>query len=303
MDKQEASHIPVLRDEVVRVLQPSSGKTFVDCTLGRGGHTRALLEAGAEVIAMDQDEAAILDAEANPCFAGARLRLIHSNFRNLRAVLEPVGRVHGILMDLGVSSPQLDVAERGFSFQNDGPLDMRMDPSRRQTAADLVNTASAAELEDIFRSLGEEPRARSIARRIERERPFASTLQLAHCVEREVHRTGRRHPATRVFQALRLAVNDELGALRDALVQSVDCLMPGGRLAVITFHSLEDRIVKNFLRDTSRAEIDRPEWTAPRPNPDYFFHPIKSTPLVPSPEEIRTNPRARSARLRAVERI
>jgi 16S rRNA (cytosine1402-N4)-methyltransferase len=207
---------------------------------------------------------------------------------------------------LGVSSWQLDTAERGFSFQREGPLDMRMNPAAGMTAADLVNTAPAAELVRIFQVYGEEPHARRIAARIVSGRaakPFETTMQLALAVEEVVPRRGRIHPATRIFQALRIAVNREMEVLESVLGQAAARLRPGGRMAVITFHSLEDRMVKEFFRLRSTAELDRPEWPAPRPNPDYIFRALTRKPVIASAEEQRSNPRSRSAKLRAVEKL
>ena len=214
--------------------------------------------------------------------------------------------IGGALLDIGVSSRQLENGERGFSIMRNGPLDMRMDPRRELTAADVVNSYSEEELTHLFRDLGEEPAARRIASQLVKTRktePFRDTIQLAKAVEKVVGRHGRRHPATQVFQALRMEVNDELGALTDGLLALTGRLEPGARFAVITFHSLEDRIVKNFFRDRARQFLDRPEWPEPRPNPDYAFNLITSKPVEPSAEEQRLNPRSRSAKLRVAERI
>jgi len=223
-------------------------------------------------------------------------------------VLDDLGvpEVDGVLLDLGVSSWQLDTPDRGFSFQREGPLDMRMNPDAGLTAADLVNTASAEELARIFRQYGDEPNARRIAARLASARavrPFQTTMQLALAVEEVVPRRGRIHPATRVFQALRIAVNRELEVLESVLGQAAARLRPGGRIAVITFHSLEDRIVKDFFKLRSTAELDRPEWPAARPNPDYIFRALTRKPVIASAEEQQRNPRSRSAKLRAVQKI
>jgi len=215
------------------------------------------------------------------------------------------GDLDGILLDLGVSSHQLDAGERGFSFRFDGPLDMRMGDKGR-TAGDLVNTWEEAELRQIFWDLGEEKFSRKIAAWIVQERekaPFETTLQLADGIERLLGRRGRTHPATKVFQALRMEVNDELGELRRFLELAPDLLKTGGRLAIITFHSLEDRIVKRAFRDGSQAEIDRPEWPAPRPNPNYVYRLLSRKGIAPAGEEISRNARSRSSRLRVVERL
>jgi 16S rRNA (cytosine1402-N4)-methyltransferase len=217
-----------------------------------------------------------------------------------------VDQVDGVLLDLGVSSHQLDTAGRGFSFMRDGPLDMRMDVTRGVTAAELVNTASEEELETIFRRFGEEPAAGRIARGIgaaRSRRPLRTTHDLVAVVERAAPRRGKTHPATRVFQALRIAVNDELDALERGLGVSGKLLRSGGRLAVITFHSLEDRMVKTFFTERSREWLDRPEWPAPRANEARIFRKVTRKAVTPSDLEQRENPRARSAKLRVVERI
>lgn len=211
-----------------------------------------------------------------------------------------------MLLDLGVSSWQLDRPERGFSFRSEGPLDMRMDPGSGVPASDLVNGLEPAELARIFREYGEEPFARRIAAALVRRReraPFQTTSELAAAVELVVPRRGRMHPATRVFQALRMAVNDETGALDAALAAAPGMLRPGGRLAIIAFHSIEDRAVKDFLRGTCAVSLDRPEWPEPRPNPRHWFRAVNRRVMEPSEAEVAANPRARSARLRAAERI
>jgi 16S rRNA (cytosine1402-N4)-methyltransferase len=235
---------------------------------------------------------------------GELFTAVEGNFEDAPGRLADLGisRLDGILLDLGVSSHQLDTAARGFSFQQEGPLDMRMGTSG-PTAADLVNTASPEELEEMFRDYGEEPRARLYASRIARSRkakPLETTLELARLIA--AGRTGPRHPATRVFQALRIAVNDEMGSLRRALPKLASLLAPGGRFAVITFHSLEDRLVKQFFRRHSRAEIDDPTWPAPRPNPERLFDSLTPRSVTASGEELNRNPRSRSARLRVAER-
>ena len=297
-----------MRDEVVRVLRPRSGQLFLDGTLGGGGHSEALLASGARVVAMDRDGESLDYARSRLCVFGDRFRGVPGNFADAAQNPEVLSAApfDGALLDLGVSSHQLDTPERGFSFRHDGPLDMRMDFSSGETAADIVNSASESELIRIFREFGEEPQAKRAARAIvaERERvAFTRTAQLAALLEKVLPRRGRVHSATRVFQALRIAVNDELGALRRALETIPSLLRSGARFAVITFHSLEDRIVKSFFRSGSEEWLDRPEWPAPRRNPHRCFLDLTRKPIGPSPEEVKMNPRARSALLRAVEII
>jgi 16S rRNA (cytosine1402-N4)-methyltransferase len=301
-------HESVLLAETVERLAPASGKVIVDGTLGGGGHTLALLAAGAQVIGLDHDPEALAFAGHRLAEFGDQFRPVRSSFARLGEALAGIGiaKVDGVLLDLGVSSRQLDAPERGFSFMREGPLDMRMDPANPISAADLVNTMSGEQLERIFRSLGEEPAARKIAAKLTRERlvrPFSTTTQLADAVESVVPRHGRTHPATRVFQALRIAVNRELDALAEGLQQGTQCLAPGGRMAVITFHSLEDRIVKTFFKERTAEFVDRPEWPAARPNPLYLFKAVTRKPVIASEAEQRANPRSRSAKLRVVERI
>lgn len=299
-------HEPVLRDEVVGFLRPAPGRVFLDGTLGGGGHTRALLGAGARVIALDRDEESLLHASASLATFAGGFQAVRGNFADSASlpVVRAAAPFDGALLDLGVSSHQLDTAERGFSFRHDGPLDMRMDPSSGEPVAELVNTADEDELVRIFREYGDEPQARRVARAIVAERgrlPFSRTAQLAALIEKVLGRRGRTHPATRVFQALRIAVNDELGALRHALATIPALLRGGARFVIITFHSLEDRIVKSFFRLGSERWLDRPEWPAPRPNPEWRFRDLTRKPVEPGAAEVARNPRARSARLRAVE--
>ncbi len=300
-------HDPVLADAVEEFLRPAEGRLFLDGTLGGGGHTRKLLDAGADVIAMDRDaEAVAHGAETLSSYAG-RLRLIHGNFEDAPSALDLAGvaTVDGILLDLGVSSWQLDSPERGFSFRSEGPLDMRMNQREGQTAAEIVNSWPEPALAQLFYDLGEEPAARRVAAAIVAERkraPFETTLQLAEMIERVLGRRGVRHPATRVFQALRMHVNDELGALRRAMESLPGRLKPGGRFAVITFHSLEDRIVKESFRERTTEWIDRPGWPTALKNERRVFNRVTKKPIVPTDDEIRNNPRARSAKLRVVER-
>ena len=301
-------HQPVLARETIELLAPRPGTLIVDGTCGGGGHTALILEKGADVLGLDQDPDAINYATGRLAQFGGCVTLRQANFRTSAQVLDSLGiiGIGGALLDLGISSRQLENSDRGFSIMRNGPLDMRMDPRRELTAADIVNGYSEEDLTRIFRDLGEEPAARRIASQLVKQRktvPFHETIQLAKAIEKIVWRHGRRHPATQVFQALRMEVNDELRALEDGLLALSMRLEPGARFAVIAFHSLEDRIVKNFFRDRSREFLDRPEWPEPRPNPDFQFTLVTSKPVEPSAEEQRENPRSRSAKLRVAERI
>src|SRR5213595_3577307 len=301
-------HRPVLAEKVVELLAPKPRSLVVDGTCGGGGHTEALLRTGADVLALDQDPDAVRHVTEQLAQFGPRLTVRQANFRHTAKVLDDLGIriIGGALLDLGVSARQLENAERGFSLMRNGPLDMRMDPRNELTAATVVNEYSGEQLTHLFRELGEEPAARRIASLIVKMRktsPFRETLSLARAIEKVVSRHGRRHPATQVFQALRMEVNDELDALEEGLRVLTSRLEPGARIAVISFHSLEDRIVKNFFRDRSREWLDRPEWPEPKRNPQYELSLITSKPVEPSEEEQRANPRARSAKLRVAEKL
>jgi len=297
--------------EVVAALQPTAGGRYADGTVGGGGHAAAILKASAPsgwLSGCDRDGVALEAAGARLAEFAGRFELRRGNFSELAEWIEAES-CDGVLLDLGVSSPQLDHAERGFSFQQDGPLDMRMDRAQPLTAARLVNEAAEAELAGIFRELGEEREARRLARAIVEERRlrrFETTRQLAMLVEKTVRRSGSRlHPATRMFQALRMAVNDELGSLQRGLAAALTILKPGGRLAVITFHSLEDRAVKEFGRHHARdytvtGQLDVPELRRPvRPQMKW----VQRKAIPPGADEVAANPRARSARLRVLEKI
>jgi 16S rRNA (cytosine1402-N4)-methyltransferase len=301
-------HRPVLAAEVMELLAPRPSSLVVDATCGGGGHTEAILKSGADVLALDQDPEAIQHATDRLASFGGRVTLRQANFRHADKILDELGitTIGGAVLDLGVSSRQLENAQRGFSVMRNGPIDMRMDPRNVLTAADIVNNYSEEQLTRLFRDLGEEPAARRIASFIVKARksePFRETLPLARAIEKVVERHGRRHPATQVFQALRMEVNDELGALTAGLRLLTSRLETGARIAVITFHSLEDRIVKNFFRDRSREWLDRPEWPAPRRNPEYDLKLITPKPVEPAEDEQRANPRSRSAKLRVAEKI
>lgn len=301
-------HQPVLSEEVVELLAPRPGTLIIDGTCGGGGHTELILKSGADVLALDQDPEAIEHAREQLAHVGTRVTFRQANFRRAGRVLDELGiaTIGGALLDIGVSSRQLENAERGFSMMRNGPLDMRMDPAGPMTASYIVNNYSEEQLTRLFRDLGEEPAARRIASLIvkaRKETGFSETLPLARAIEKVVGRHGRLHPATRVFQALRMEVNDELGALEEGLRVLTSRLEPGARIAVISFHSLEDRIVKNFFRDHSREWLDRPEWPEPKRNPDYDLNLITSKPVGATEEEQRANPRSRSAKLRVAEKI
>ena len=304
-------HQPVLLEEVMEALEPKTGRVYVDGTIGGGGHAEALLERSSpagRLLGCDLDPAAVSAATDRLGRFAGRFEIRSGNYADLRDWI-PAGSSDGVLLDLGVSSHQLDCGERGFSFRLDGPLDMRLDPRQGQTAADLVNGWPVMELARIFRDLGEERRAWRVARAVEWERrraPFETTRQLAELVERVVPRAGQGiHPATRVFQALRMAVNDELGSLRRGLEAVWGVLKPRGRLAVISFHSGEDRVVKRFGQALAReydvtGEADIPEWRRPRAS---LLAWVNRGPVAPGPAEIACNPRARSARLRVMEKL
>ena len=294
-------HIPVLLAEVLQALDPQPGSTILDGTFGAGGYTSAILDRGANVIALDRDPSAIAGGQSLVTASGGRLLLVRSDFSRLADHAPPEG-LDGVVLDIGVSSMQIDEAERGFSFQKNGPLDMRMSASG-VSAADVVNRAKVSDLTRIFGFLGEEKQAGRIARAIEKRRadePFRTTRDLAGLIEIVTPRkmTDKIHPATRVFQALRVFVNDELGELARALFAAERALKPGGRLVVVTFHSLEDRIVKKFFADRSgRASGSRHmPMVAERA---ATFEPIGKPMVGASEEEAARNPRARSAKLRA----
>jgi 16S rRNA (cytosine1402-N4)-methyltransferase len=286
------AHVPVLLEETVALLAPKPGEVFVDCTAGLGGHAARLAQGvgpTGRVFAVDQDAGML--ALAGPRLAGLSVTLLHANFESLPELLAREGfpQVDGVLADLGFCSEQMDDPGRGFSFQGDGPLDMRLNPAAGATAADLVNTLSEGALADTIFEYGEERLSRRVARRIVERRatkPFTTTGELADLVRRTVPRSGGADPATRVFQALRIAVNDELGAL-DRLLASLPALVkPGGRVAVISFHSLEDRRAKSALSKVPAV-----------------WHSLAKKPVEAGPAEVARNPRARSAKLRAARRV
>ena len=303
----EREHVPVMLDEAVQGLHVREDGVYLDGTFGRGGHARALLAqlgAAGKLLLMDRD-ASVVAAARREFGADARVSIRHGNFADLREWESTAAGLDGVLLDLGVSSPQLDDAARGFSFRADAPLDMRMDASSGISAAEFLARADEREIADVLWQFGEERRARRIAHAIvERrgEQPLTRTLELAELIERNIgRREPGKHPATRSFQALRIHVNGELDALERGLHAAVDCLRAGGRLAVISFHSLEDRIVKNFLRDESRAAPAR-RGLPPPPSSRLRLRTIGAAQF-PCAQEIETNPRARSAVLRIAERL
>lgn len=299
-------HIPVLLAEVLKQLQPKPGETILDGTFGAGGYSKAVLESGADVIALDRDPQAISAGQTLVKAHAGRLRLVQARFSDL-ADHAPEGGLDGIVLDIGVSSMQIDQAARGFSFQKDGPLDMRMS-GEGPSAADVVNSMKVQDLTRLFGILGEEKKAGRIARAIEKRRqvePFRRTGELANLVETVNPRRMRDkiHPATRVFQALRIFVNEELHELGSALFAAERALKPGGRLVVVSFHSLEDRIVKRFFRSRFGGDGGSSRHLPAARTDPATFAPIGKTMVTASQDEARDNPRARSAKLRAGRRL
>ena len=301
-DVKMGGHIPVLLKEVMDALAVRPGGRYVDGTLGRAGHTKEIIARGGMVLGIDRDDQAIRELGEV-----AGLTAVRGRHGDLKEIANEKGwnEVDGILLDLGVSSPQLDEAGRGFSFLREGPLDMRMDRSWALSAADIVNSESAERLEEIFRELGEEPQSRRIARAIVKEREkrkFETTVEFADFIERVVGRRGAHHPATRVFQALRMEVNDEIGELERALEGGLEILKSGGRFAVITFESLTDRIVKRFFAKHVGRMVSLQQggerWEGEEPR----MRAVTGKVVVASEEEADLNPRSRSAKLRAAEK-
>jgi len=302
------SHIPVLYQEVLAGLRIKPGGRYIDATVGGGGHARGILTASApdgELLGVDADPMAVALAGERLAGFGRRVTVVQGNFADLEEIALGHGfcPVDGIFLDLGLSSLQLEAAGRGFSFQLDGPLDMRFDPNRTATAADLVNTLSVEELADILFRYGEEHQARRIARAIVAERPINTTGELAALVSASVGRRGRIHPATRTFQALRIAVNEELECLAEALPQALILLSPDGRLLIISFHSLEDRLVKEFFRDEARDCLCPPEIPVCVCDHRATLGIVTKKPIRPSAEEVAANPHSRSAKLRIAYRL
>jgi 16S rRNA (cytosine1402-N4)-methyltransferase len=305
--EEHPDHVPVLLEEVIAAARVVPGERWIDGTFGRGGHSAALLERGAQVLGLDRDGEAEQAARALEARWPDNFKWQQRNFEELKTCCYEHSweKVDGVLLDLGVSSPQLETAERGFSFRSDGPLDMRMDLRGGATAAQLVNELPEEELTQLFYEHGGEREAKRVVRALAARRrvaPFRTTGDLAQVVAQTLphRRAGGIHPATKVFQALRIAVNREQEALLAALPQAVEIMKPGGRLAVISFHSGEDRTVKHFLRDRSAEWLETPAHPNTVPNPQHHLRNVKR--YLPSEEEMTRNPRSRSARLRVAVR-
>ena len=303
------THIPVLLEETVQALAVQPGGRYIDCTLGGGGHAAAILEhssPGGQLLGIDADPKAVEVVRARLKAYSDSALLVNENFVNLEAIgykydFQPV---HGILFDLGLSSLQLNGNGGGFSFQHDAPLDMRLNPNQEVTAADIVNTYPETELTHLIKTYGEEGYSHQITRHIIQERPIRTTLHLARTIEKAIgHRRGKIHPATRTFQALRIAVNQELEHLEAALKQAINLLGFEGRLVLISYHSLEDRIVKQFMQRESRDCICPPDTPTCVCQHTASLRLVNRKVVTPSPEEILHNPRSRSARLRAAEHL
>ena len=299
---EQPYHLPVLLSEVLEFLDCRPGKVYVDGTIGSGGHSKGILERSSptgKLIGLDWDEEALKRARENLSSFGGRVELRKANFKDLESVLRflSIPGVDGILLDLGVSTEQLEDRKRGFSFRWDAPLDMRMSQEAEITAQDLLQNLSAEELGALIRNYGEERWAHRIAKGIVRRRqrvPIATTRELVEVIEKSIPPPKRRiHPATRTFQALRISINEELNNLKIFLSQCPGLLNPGGRLCIISYHSLEDRIVKNYFR----------EWAPKKGEKEWVFRLLTRKPVIPSPGEVAQNPRARSAKMRIVEKL
>ena len=303
------SHKPVLYKEIIHGLQPKSGGCYVDGTLGAGGHARGILEACSPdglLLGFDVDPQALALARETLAPYEGRTRLVQASYINLakQLAVEEWDAVDGIVLDLGASSMQFDTSERGFSFMQDGPLDMRFGPHALQSAADLVNTFSQDDLADLIFRYGEDRDSRKIARAIVENRPLHTTRELVAVIEKASPRRGdRMHPATQTFQALRIAVNEELASVESVLPQAVASLKSGGRCAVICFHSLEDRIVKDFFREQSKDQINPPYERIYEVERKAVVKLVNKKPIMASEEEVKDNPRARSAKLRIIEKL
>ena len=305
----DSPHQPVLYKEIIHALQPRRGGRYVDGTLGAGGHARGILEASApdgQLLGLDVDPQALALVRKNLAPYEQRIHLVQASYTSLTPQLAQLQweAVNGILLDLGASSMQFDTPERGFSFLQDAPLDMRFGPHVSQTAADLVNEYSERELADLIYQYGEERDSRKIARAIVKARPLHTTRELVAVIESVSPRRGDRvHPATRTFQALRIAVNEELASIKEVLPQAVAALRSSGRLAVISFHSLEDRIVKDFFREQSKDLVNPPYERIYEEERKATLKEVNRKPIMPSDDEIKSNSRARSAKLRIAEKL
>ena len=305
----DSPHRPVLYKEIIHALQPRRGGRYVDGTLGAGGHARGILEACApdgQLLGLDVDPQALAIARKTLAPYEHRIHLAQASYTTLSTQLKNLqwDSVDGIVLDLGASSMQFDTPERGFSFQNDAPLDMRFGPHALQTAADIINTYTERELADLIYEYGEDRDSRKIARAIVNKRPLHTTRELVAVIEAVSPRRGDRvHPATKTFQALRIAVNDELASIKTVLPQAVASLSVGGRLAVISFHSLEDRIVKEFFREQSKDLVNPPYEQLYTVERQAIIKEVTRKPITPSEEETKDNPRARSAKLRVAEKL
>jgi 16S rRNA (cytosine1402-N4)-methyltransferase len=307
--EENLPHRPVLYHEIIHAIDPTRGKKYVDATLGAGGHAWGILEESSpdgQLLGLDVDPQAIALARKRLSEFGNRAILVGASYTTLSAQLEDLdwGSVDGILLDLGASSMQFNTPERGFSFLHEGPLDMRFDPKAPLTAAELLNTWDEEAIADVLYRFGEERRSRQIAKAIIQARPLQNTSQLAEVVAQTLKKPSksRIHPATRTFQAIRIAVNGELDAIGQVLPQAIEALAPRGRLAVISFHSLEDRIVKRFFREHSQDQRDREHPMAPVVR-KASARLVNRKPIIPDEEEIITNPRSRSAKLRVIEKL
>lgn len=301
-------HKAVLYKEVLEQMNPASGERYLDATVGSGGHASGILETSSPdgfLLGLDRDPLAITEADRRLIEFNNRYILVHASYDKM---LEVADRLNlddfgGVLMDLGLSSMQLENGDRGFSFRLNGPLDMRYDNSSGATAEELINSLSESEIADLIWRYGEEPKSRRYARAIVQVRPIRSTTQLADIISSVSDSRGKIHPATRVFQAFRIAVNDELGTLQRGLTAAVELLKKGGRLSVISFHSLEDRIVKEFIRQLSRDCVCPPEYPVCMCDAKPILRPTHRKVITPAAEEVRNNPRSRSAKLRVAEKV
>lgn len=299
-------HIPVLYQEVLEGLRLRANGRYLDGTVGAGGHTAGILQtSGTTVLAFDKDPAAIAFASQQLAPFGNRVQFINASYADMGQLAPQHGfdEVDGILLDLGLSSRQLADRERGFSFMQEGPLDMRFNPTAGPTAADLINNLATAELADIFWRYGEEQHSRKLAQVITAQRPFTTTTQLATCIAHTIRSNGRIHPATKIFQALRIAVNDELQTVQKGLETAVSLLKPAGRLAVISFHSLEDRLVKRYFRQLSQECVCPPQQPICTCNARATVRLVARKAIQATAAEIAANPRSRSARLRVAEKL